>query len=93
MLASQRRSRRARDAAEIPRVAHGVTEKQFDATYDSMTVATQLRRAEELTQAYQVASVPLVIVNGKYLDRCQPAGGTTQLLTLINDLAASEKGR
>jgi thiol:disulfide interchange protein DsbA len=74
-------------------VAHGVTEKDFDAAYDSMTVATQLRRAENLTLAYQVASVPLIIVNGKYSTGVSQAGGTPQLLNLINDLAASEKGR
>jgi thiol:disulfide interchange protein DsbA len=74
-------------------VAHGVSEKDFDAAYDSMTVATQLRRAENLTRAYEVASVPLVIVNGKYATGVSQAGGTPQLLNLINDLAASEKGR
>jgi thiol:disulfide interchange protein DsbA len=74
-------------------VERGVTQKDFDAAYDSMTVATQLRRAENLTRAYQVASVPLIIVNGKYSTGVSPAGGTPQLLNLINDLAASEKGR
>jgi thiol:disulfide interchange protein DsbA len=74
-------------------VAHGVTAKDFDAAYDSMTVATQLRRAENLTRAYQVASVPLIIVNGKYSTGVSQAGGAPQLLNLINDLAASEKSR
>jgi thiol:disulfide interchange protein DsbA len=92
MLASQDEVA-ARDMQRKFLVAHGVTEKQFDATYDSMTVATQLRRAQELTQAYQVASVPLVIVNGKYSTGVSPAGGIPQLLNLMNDLAASEKGR
>jgi thiol:disulfide interchange protein DsbA len=72
---------------------HGVTAKDFNAAYDSMTVATQLRRAESLTRAYQVASVPIIIVNGKYSTGVSMAGGTPQLLTLINDLAASEKSR
>ena len=40
MLAAQRRSRGARDAARVPQ-AHGVAEKDFNAAYDSMTVATQ----------------------------------------------------
>jgi protein dithiol oxidoreductase (disulfide-forming) len=72
---------------------HGVTAKDFNAAYDSMSVDTNVRRAEQLTQQYAVASVPLIIVNGKYSTGVGPAGGPSQLLTLINDLAASEKGR
>jgi thiol:disulfide interchange protein DsbA len=72
---------------------NGVSLKDFNAAYDSMSVATQLKRAENLTRAYQVASVPIIIVNGKYSTGVNLAGGTPQLLNLINDLAASEKGR
>jgi thiol:disulfide interchange protein DsbA len=92
MLASQDEVA-ARDMQRKFLVAHGVTEKDFDAAYDSMTVATQLRRAENLTRAYQVASVPLIIVNGKFSTGVSQAGGIPQLLNLLNDLAASEKGR
>jgi thiol:disulfide interchange protein DsbA len=72
---------------------NGVSAKDFNAAYDSMTVATQLRRADALTRGYQVASVPIVVVNGKYSTGVSMAGGAPQLLNLINDLAASEKGR
>lgn len=72
---------------------NGVAAKDFDAAYDSMSVATQLRRAESLTRSYQVASVPIIVVNGKYSTGVSQAGGAPQLLNLINDLAASEKGR
>jgi len=72
---------------------HGVSEKSFNAAYDSMPVAANVQRARALTEQYAVASVPLIIVNGKYETGVGPAGGTTQLLSLMNDLAASEKGR
>jgi protein dithiol oxidoreductase (disulfide-forming) len=72
---------------------NGVPLKDFNAAYDSMSVASQLRRAEILTRAYQVASVPIIVVNGKYSTGVSLAGGTPQLLNLINDLAASERGR
>jgi thiol:disulfide interchange protein DsbA len=72
---------------------HGVTEKEFDAAYDSMSVASNVRRAEELGKKYSVASVPLIIVNGKFSTGVTEAGGPTQLISLINDLAASEKNR
>ena len=71
----------------------GVTEKEFNAAYDSMTVAANMQRAEQLTKNYAIANVPTLIVNGKYSTGVGEAGGTEQLLSLINDLAASEKNR
>ena len=44
-----------------------------------------------LTASYAVASVPLMIVNGKYSTSVSQAGSTDDLLSLINDLAASER--
>jgi protein dithiol oxidoreductase (disulfide-forming) len=72
---------------------NGVTEKDFDTAYDSMAVAMNVNHAEEMTSKYSVASVPLIVVNGKYSTGVGPAGGAPQLLSLINDLAASEKSR
>ena len=71
----------------------GVTEKDFNAAYDSMTVATNMLRAEDLTKKFEVANVPTMIVNGKYSTSLSEAGSPEQLLSLINDLAASEKPR
>jgi thiol:disulfide interchange protein DsbA len=70
---------------------HGVTEKQFKAAYDSPQVLNDVRLAQKMTGRYEVASVPVVIVNGTYLTSVSQAGGTEQLLVLINDLAAREK--
>jgi thiol:disulfide interchange protein DsbA len=74
-------------------MAHGVTEKAFNDAYDSKEVAANLARAEKLTQDFDVASVPLMIVNGKYLTGVSEAGSAEKLVALINDLAASEKKR
>jgi thiol:disulfide interchange protein DsbA len=71
----------------------GISEKEFNAAYDSMTVAVNLQRAEQLTRNYAIANVPTLIVNGKYATGVGEAGGTEQLLSLLNDLAASEKNR
>jgi thiol:disulfide interchange protein DsbA len=71
----------------------GVTEKEFDAAYDSMTVATNIARAEEFTKKFAVASVPLMVVNGKYMTSVSEAGTEARLIALINDLAASEQAR
>lgn len=69
----------------------GITGKQFDAAYDSMSVAMNVQRAENYTQSMVVDSVPMLFVNGKYATTVAAAGGDAQLLTLLKDLAASEK--
>ena len=69
----------------------GVTPAQFDAAYDSMMVAMNLQRAEKATEALKVANVPTLIVSGKYSTSVGQAGGEAQLLSLLDDLAASEK--
>jgi protein dithiol oxidoreductase (disulfide-forming) len=71
--------------------AHGVSEADFKRTYRSFDVETKLQRAEQMTRRYQVTGVPLIVVNGKYTADVGTAGGETQLLQLINDLAASER--
>jgi thiol:disulfide interchange protein DsbA len=73
--------------------SEGVSEKDFNAAYDSMSVAANVLRAEDLTKKFNIASVPVIIVNGKFTTSVSEAGGATQLLSLINDLAASEKTR
>jgi thiol:disulfide interchange protein DsbA len=72
---------------------HGVTEQAFNDAYDSPQVAADLQRAEELTKTYMVGAVPTMIVNGKYSTGVSQAGGSGALLTLVNDLAASERQR
>ncbi len=73
--------------------ANGIDEKKFTDTYRSMWVETKLRQAEELTKRYRVEGVPLMVVNGKYSADVGSAGGHSQLVSLLNDLAASEKRR
>jgi protein dithiol oxidoreductase (disulfide-forming) len=74
-------------------VANGIKADDFNKAWDSFTVTTNLQRAEEMTQRYRVEGVPLVVVNGKYTTDVSHAGGAGQLLSVINDLAASEKRR
>jgi thiol:disulfide interchange protein DsbA len=72
---------------------HGVTEQAFNSAYDSPEVASNLQRAEEYTRDYQVSSVPVMFVNGKYTTSASEAGGHGELISLLNDLAASERQR
>jgi thiol:disulfide interchange protein DsbA len=73
--------------------SQGISEQDFNAAYDSMSVAANVMRAETLTNRYGIGSVPTMVVAGKYSTNATEAGGTPQLLSLINDLAASERKR
>ena len=71
--------------------ANGINGDDFKREYNGFAVNTALQRAEQLTKRYRVAGVPFMIVNGRYSTDVGAAGGHSQLLTLLNDLAASEK--
>jgi thiol:disulfide interchange protein DsbA len=72
---------------------NGVTEKDFNAAYDSMSVAMNLQRAEQYTVQFSIDSVPQMVVNGKYKTSVSQAGGAGELISIVNDLAASEQSR
>jgi thiol:disulfide interchange protein DsbA len=74
-------------------VANGIKAEDFDKAWTSFTVGASLQRAQQLTERYHVDGVPLIVVNGKYVTDVGKAGSPGQLLSLINDLAASEKRR
>jgi thiol:disulfide interchange protein DsbA len=73
--------------------SHGVSAADFDRTYRSFSVENRLARADQLTKRYRVTGVPLMVVNGKYTTDVGMAGGEPAMLTLLNDLAASERRR
>lgn len=70
--------------------ANGVSADEFTKAYNSFTVNSNLQRAEQLTQRYHVEGVPLVVINGKYTADVAKAGGQSNLIQLIDDLAAAE---
>ncbi len=69
---------------------NGISPDDYAKAYNSFSVNSNLSRAEQLTQRYQVQGVPLVVVNGKYSTDVAKAGGPQQLISEIDDLAASE---
>src|SRR5262249_18863342 len=69
----------------------GVDAATFKSTYESAGVQTMVQRADELGRRYRVASVPTIVVNGKYITDAGLAGGNAQLFALIGELAASER--
>ncbi|NKB34706.1 MAG: thioredoxin domain-containing protein [Pseudomonadales bacterium] len=47
--------------------AHGVSQEDFDKTFNSFSVRTKVNQAENRMQDYGIRSTPNMIVNGKYL--------------------------
>lgn len=72
---------------------NGISPEDYAKAYNSFSVNSNLQRAEQLTQRYQVQGVPLVVIDGKYSTDVAKAGGPQQLISEIDDLAASEHRR
>jgi protein dithiol oxidoreductase (disulfide-forming) len=73
--------------------ANGIDANTFRTAYNSFGVHSSLEHAQEITDRYQIESVPLVIVAGKFGTDVDRAGGQPQLIQLIDDLVASEHRR
>ena len=73
--------------------AHGISEADFMNAYNSFSVQTNIQKADDLVHRYKVEGVPLVSINGKYLTDVSMAGSPANVISIINDLAASEKRR
>lgn len=73
--------------------ANGISEADFLNAYNSFGVQTNLQKADELTRRYKIDAVPTIVIDGKYESDVGMAGGPSNLIELINDLAASEKRR
>ncbi|HLJ39353.1 MAG TPA: thiol:disulfide interchange protein DsbA/DsbL [Steroidobacteraceae bacterium] len=69
---------------------YGISATDYANAFNSFTVNSDLQRAEEITNRYAVQNVPLFVINGKYTTDVAKAGGASQLIQLINDLAAYE---
>jgi thiol:disulfide interchange protein DsbA len=68
----------------------GLSDADFEKYYHDMNVETAMQRADQLVQRYRVSSVPVFVVNGKYITDVTQAGGPEKLTSMLNDLAAQE---
>jgi thiol:disulfide interchange protein DsbA len=69
---------------------NGVSPDDYAKAYNSFSVNSNLQRAESLTQRYHVEGVPLIVINGKYTTDVAKANGQSNLISIIDDLAAAE---
>jgi thiol:disulfide interchange protein DsbA len=68
----------------------GISEADFEKEYHGFNVETAMQRADQLVQRYRVTSVPMFIVNGKYITDVNMAGSPDRLMSLLSDLTAQE---
>jgi thiol:disulfide interchange protein DsbA len=72
---------------------HGVSEDDFNNTWNSFEVSQKMRVAQDLARRYNISSVPTVVVNGKYRTGAAEAGGYPKLLEVIDELIERESVR
>ena len=66
----------------------GVDRAKFEAAYKSFGVATKVRRAVQLQEAYRVEGTPALGIAGKYYTDGTRAGSMTNVLQVVEFLAA-----
>ena len=90
-----RRGNRMASEAAIQAVfeRHDVSAEDFTSTWNSFEVAQKLRVAQDLARRYSIASVPTIVVNGKYRSGAVEAGGYPPLMELIDELIERESVR
>ncbi len=69
---------------------HGIEKKEFLLTYDSFSMASQVRRAQRMGMLYGIDGVPAVIINGKYRTSGGLAGSYKNMIKVINTLVDEE---
>ena len=67
-----------------------VSEDEFDRAWNSFEVNQKMRVADDLARRYGVASVPTMVVNGKYRTSGQEAGSYPNLLEVLDELVERE---
>jgi thiol:disulfide interchange protein DsbA len=70
--------------------AHGVSEADFKATFNSFLVDTKVRQAGTLAARYGITGVPAIIINGKYKTSGPLAGSHEKMIEVMNRLIAQE---
>jgi len=65
---------------------NGIDAKKFAEIYGSQEIQAKLAQSRELMKTYDVRGVPTIIVDGKYLSSARLAGGTRQLMQIVDEL-------
>ena len=76
--------------------SNGVDKEKFILAYNSPEVQAKLAAAREMTRNYEIKGVPSIAVDGKFITSARMAGGTRELVQLVDklvDMARKERGK
>lgn len=65
---------------------NGIDSKKFTETYHSAEVQGRLAKVQEIMKTYNLRGVPTIVVDGKYVSSARLAGGTKQLMQVVDQL-------
>lgn len=71
-------------------VDRGIDEATFTSMFDSSLIERRMELSDQMARRLRVASVPTIIVNGKYLVRTTASVGPTRMLDVMDHLVAME---
>ena len=66
---------------------NGIDPEKFLSIYRSPEIQAKLDEVRKLMMAYDIRSVPTMVIDGKYLSTARMAGGTRQLILVVDNLA------
>jgi thiol:disulfide interchange protein DsbA len=69
----------------------GQDRKKVEDMFNSFAIAGKMNKANQAAKAYQVQSVPLVIIDGKFMATSDKVGSHANLPSAINTLVAKAK--
>lgn len=68
-------------------VSHnGLDKQKFTDTYRSPEIQAKLASARAMTRSYEIRGVPSMVVDGKFLTSANMAGGTRELMQVVDQL-------
>jgi thiol:disulfide interchange protein DsbA len=69
----------------------GVDSKRFADNYSSFSVLSKVQRAKQMTGAYGIQGVPMMVVAGKYRTPDNYPGGSEDMLKLVDAIIAKAR--
>jgi protein dithiol oxidoreductase (disulfide-forming) len=67
-------------------VRNGIDRSTFAAAYNSAAVQQRLQEVRALMKTYDIRGVPTIVVDGKFVTSARLAGGTRQLMQVVDQL-------
>lgn len=86
----QNRAMKSRDELMKFFANYGVSNDDFNATFDSFTVQAKVQRAADLTKKFEISGVPTMIINGKYRVDGPMATNYENLVKILDFLVRKE---